>query len=165
VQNVGAATGANRLTVKTNVDQVGDVTATLSQKGYISRDKNDAAAGADEAKVSVNLNKFAKEINADVTASVDYEIASKSGAINIGYKNGDLSVKLKSSVDGDQNLSHKVNVGYQIEGFDAGLEVNDNGKGKVTVAKDGFTLTLPVSKDGPDHKNAKLEKSWSLDLA
>ena len=39
--------------------------------------------------------------------------------------------------------------------------------GKVTISKDGFTLEVPVSKDdgGVQYKNAKLEKSWSMDLA
>jgi hypothetical protein len=33
VQNVGADSGANRLTINTNVEQVGDVSVTLSQAG------------------------------------------------------------------------------------------------------------------------------------
>jgi hypothetical protein len=163
MQRVGSASAANRLTVKTNVEQVGDVTATLSKAGFKTNDK---ASSADEAKINVNLNKFASEANADLTANVDYDIPSKNASVNIGYKNGDVSVKLKSSRSGAGDLSHKVNLGYTIEGIDAGLEINDKLSGKVTVSKDGFTLEVPVSKDGGvNHKEAKLEKSWSMDLA
>jgi len=165
LQNVGKG-GKNRLTIKTNVEQVGDVSVTLSQAGYTDRSKNDKVAKANEAKVNVNLNKFASEANADLTASVDYEIASQDAAVNVGYKNGDVSVKLKSARSGAGDLSHKVNLNYAIEGVDAGLEINDKLSGKITVSKDGFTLEVPVSKDGGvDHKNAKLEKSWSMELA
>jgi autotransporter translocation and assembly factor TamB len=164
LQNVGKG-GKNRLTIKTNVEQVGDVSVTLSQAGYTDRSKNDKVAKANEAKVNVNLNKFASEANADLTASVDYEIASQDAAVNVGYKNGDVSVKLKSARSGAGDLSHKVNLNYAIEGVDAGLEINDKLSGKITVSKDGFTLEVPVSKDGVDHKNAKLEKSWSMELA
>jgi len=165
LQNVGKG-GKNRLTIKTNVEQVGDVSVTLSQAGYTDRSKNDKVAKANEAKVNVNLNKFSSEANADLTASVDYEIASQDAAVNVGYKNGDVSVKLKSARSGAGDLSHKVNLNYAIEGVDAGLEINDKLSGKITVSKDGFTLEVPVSKDGGvDHKNAKLEKSWSMELA
>ena len=46
MQNVGQAGGANRLTINTNVEQVGAVSVTLSQKDYIDRAKNDAVAKA-----------------------------------------------------------------------------------------------------------------------
>ena len=169
MQNVGKEGGANRLTVNTNVDQVGAVSVTLSQQGYIDRAKNDAVAKDNEAKVNVNLNKFSSDVNADLTANVDYEVASKDAALNLGYKSGDLSVKIKAARSGDGDMSQKVNLGYAIEGIDAGLEVKRNSSGdlngKVTLSKDGFTLEVPVSKDGPDVKAAKLEKSWSMDLA
>jgi len=164
MQRVGVEGSANRLTVKTNVEQVGDVTATPSEKGFKNGDN---VSEAKEAKVNVNLNKFASEANADLTANVDYDIPSKDAAINIGYKNGDMSIKLKSKRSGEGTLSHKVNLGYTMEGIDAGLEINDKLSGKVTISKDGFTLEVPVSKDdgGVQYKNAKLEKSWSMDLA
>jgi hypothetical protein len=169
VQNVGAAGGANRLTINTNVEQVGAVSVTLSQKDYIDRAKNDAVAKANEAKVNVNLNKFSSEANADLTANADYEIASKDAALNLGYKTGDLTVKIKAARSGGGDMSQKVNLGYALEGIDAGLEVKRNSSGdlngKVTLSKDGFTLEVPVSKDGPDVSAAKLEKSWSMDLA
>lgn len=169
VQNVGAKSGANRLTINTNVEQVGDVSVTLSQAGYIDRAKNDAVAKANEAQVNVNLNKFASDVNADLTANVDYEVASKDAALNLGFKNGDLSVKIKAARSGGGDMSQKVNLGYALEGIDAGLEVKRNSagdlNGKVTLSKDGFSLEVPVSKDGPDVSGAKLKKSWSMDLA
>ena len=149
--------------MKTNVEQVGDVTLQLTQKGYTT----DGSAAADNAaKVSVDLAKFVSDINKDVSASVDYDAAGKKATVNVGYKSGDVSVKLKTSYDIDgQSASHKVNAGYTVEGIDAGLEINDKLKGEVTLAKDGFTLTIPFADKSVNQSDITLQKTWSLDLA
>lgn len=149
--------------MKTNVEQVGDVTLQLTQKGYTT-DGN--AAGANAAKVSVDLAKFVSDINKDVAASVDYDAAGKKATVNVGYKSGDVSVKLKTSYDVDgKSASHKVNAGYTVEGIDAGLEINDKLNGEVTLAKDGFTLTVPFADKKVNQSDITLQKTWSLDLA
>ena len=109
--------------------------------------------------MSVDLAKFVSDINKDVSASVDYDAAGKKATVNVGYKSGDASVKLKTSYDVDgQSASHKVNAGYTVEGIDAVPGSNDKLNGEVTLAKDGFTLTVPFADKKVNQSDITLQK-------
>jgi hypothetical protein len=105
-------------------------------------------------------------VNADITGSVNYDLNTQDANLSLGYKNGDVALRLRTSMGSDKSLSHKVNADYSgIEGIGLGLEVNDAGAGKVTVTKDKYSLVVPVSKDGGvDTNNASLRMTWSMDM-
>ena len=146
---------------------MGAVGLTLTQAGYVDHAKRDKVEGQG-AKLSVDLNKFVQEISKDVTASVDYNL-SNDGVGGADIKAGDLSVKLKTSAGSLTNLGslkHKINANYVVEGINAGVEVESNGKGRVEVSKSGYQIAVPISKDnGIDTDGATLKKTWSVSLA
>lgn len=161
--------GIAGLQVKTNVDKVGDVTLTLAKKGHKafsgkSKDGEAQASENDACRIDVALPL--SDVHADLTGSVNYDLNTQDANLSLGYKNGDVALRLRTSMGSDKSLSHKVNADYSgIEGIGLGLEVNDAGAGKVTVTKDQYSLVVPVSKDGGvDTNNASLRMTWSMDM-
>jgi ribosome-associated translation inhibitor RaiA len=157
--------GANALTATTNVEQLGDVTVTLAKRGHKGSCPDDGQAISDDmCRVAVTLPMA--DINKDLSASVDYDVNGKGANIRAGYKNGDVTLALRTAVDTQsKKMAHTVNASYSgIEGVGIGLEVNDSGSGKLNITKDKYELEVPVSKSGVNKDDIKLTMKWSMEM-
>eukprot|EP00227_Mantoniella_beaufortii_P017547 CAMPEP_0197583620 /NCGR_PEP_ID=MMETSP1326-20131121/6479_1 /TAXON_ID=1155430 /ORGANISM="Genus nov. species nov., Strain RCC2288" /LENGTH=260 /DNA_ID=CAMNT_0043147865 /DNA_START=107 /DNA_END=889 /DNA_ORIENTATION=+ len=164
MENVGRG-GAPALKVKTNVEKVGDVTLTLARRGN-KGSNDDKALGQDMCRVCATLPMEDLLGNKDLTASVDYDINSKNANVHVGYKNGDVKLKLRSTINtGDNSMTHKVNADYSgIEGVGIGVQVNDKVEGHVAITKDRYEIRVPVTKSGVNANDVTLRMTWSHDM-
>lgn len=155
---------AAKCSISTNVDNIGDVKVTLGKKGNTSVLEENKALERDTVKISAQLPVADLIGNKDVSASLDYDLASDEATLHLGYSSGDIGAKVRSRYNAGK-MSHRLALSYTgIEGIKVSGDVNDAVEGEVCVNKDSYELRVPVSKSGVNVNDVSIRYNWSHDL-
>ena len=123
-------------------DQTYDVKAELIPKGNTSAAKDNSPSDAHVVKLGVTAPAIS-----GFTPKLDFS-ADNTATVEVSGKVDKATVTLKADIDveGKKSKGASAKVAYPLpEGVKATVEVKDNKSAKIELAKDQFTLEVPVA--------------------
>ena len=146
-------------------DQSYDVKAELIPKGNTSAAKDNSPSNSHVVKLGVTAPAIS-----GFTPKLDYSTGNNTATVEVSGKVDKATVTLKADIDveGKKSKGASAKVAYPLpKGVKATVEVKDNKSAKVELAKDQFTLEVPVADltaPSLSADNLTLKVKYSMDF-